>query len=104
METEPTSGLTDHVTPELDELPMIVAVNCPVCELVRETDAGETVTVTFCRCPCPTATPCNSRVTANRPGTDMARPERVGRTGRREPIAVEVALVSMNFIVIYPKD
>ena len=98
---EPTAGLTDHVAPELDELPVIVAVNCWVCELVRAADAGETVTVTFW--PCPTATPCNSRVTANRPGTDMARPERVGRTGRREPIAVEVALVSMNFIVIYPK-
>lgn len=98
---EPTAGLTDHVTPVLDELPVTVAVNCWVSELVRETDAGETVTVTFC--PCPTATPCNSSVTASRPGTDMARPERVGRTGRREPIAVEVALVNVSCIVMYPK-
>src|SRR5450756_429833 len=97
---EPTAGLTDQVTPELDGLPVTVAVNCWGCELVRETAAGETVTVTFC--PCPTATPCNSRVTANRPGTDMARPEHVGRTGRREPIAVEVVLANMSCIVIYP--
>src|ERR1035437_3079107 len=93
----PTAGLMDHVIPEL-VAPVTAAMNRWLCELVRYIDGGKTATVGFC----PAATPCSSRPIANRPGTDTARPERVGRTGRKERIAEELALVHISFIVIYP--
>ncbi len=99
-EIVPRAGLTDQVTPEV-ELPVTAAVNCWDCEVVRETEAGETVTATFC--PWPIATPWRSKEAANKRVTDMPRPARVGRRGLRGGITRKLALVNINFIVLYAK-
>lgn len=87
----PNAGLTDQVTSEL-AAPVAVALNCWVCELVRDTVAGDTVTVGLC----PTATPWKRSATSNKLA---GRPSCAVRAVATNGLRGELASKSVQFIL-----